>query len=138
MEGNETKRTCTIMGIQPSVGNAQCGVPSSQDRARSFSTTSAGGKKHTRRSFLSATAAAGFSLTIVPRHVLGGPGQVPPSERVNVAGIGAGGMGGGDIATVHRLGANIVALCDVDEVRAAGSVHPLPKARREQALPVNA
>ena len=64
-----------------------------------------------RRRFLSTTAAAAFSFTIVPRHVLGGPGQVPPSERVNVAGIGAGGMGGGDIATVHRLGANIVALC---------------------------
>jgi predicted dehydrogenase len=81
-----------------------------------------------RRKFLS-TAAAGFSFMIVPRHVLGGPGQTPPSERINVAGIGAGGMGGGDIATVHRLGANIVALCDVDEVRAAGSFNAHPKAR---------
>ncbi|MGH7134365.1 MAG: hypothetical protein ACREHD_01410 [Pirellulales bacterium] len=61
---------------------------------------------------------------------LGGPGHVPPSERVNVAGIGAGGMGGGDIATVHRLGANIVALCDVDEARAAGSFNAFPQARR--------
>jgi predicted dehydrogenase len=69
-------------------------------------------------------------LTIVPRHVLGGPGQTPPSERINVAGIGAGGMGGGDIATVSRLGANIVALCDVDEARAAGSFRAFPEARR--------
>jgi predicted dehydrogenase len=82
-----------------------------------------------RRQFLS-TAAAGFSFMIVPRHVLGGPGQVPPSERINVAGIGAGGMGGGDIATVHKLGANIVALCDVDEARAAGSFNAHPQARR--------
>jgi predicted dehydrogenase len=49
---------------------------------------------------------------------------------VNVAGIGAGGMGGGDIATVARLGCNIVALCDVDEERAAGSFNAFPKARR--------
>ena len=69
-----------------------------------------------RREFL-APAAAGLALTLVPRHVLGGAGFVAPSERVNIAGIGAGGMGGGDIATVARLGANIVALCDVDEDR---------------------
>jgi predicted dehydrogenase len=84
-----------------------------------------------RRSFLAA-AASGFALnvTIVPRHVLGGPGFVPPSERIHVAGIGAGGMGGGDIATVSKLGANIVALCDVDDVRAAGSFQAFPEARR--------
>jgi predicted dehydrogenase len=39
-------------------------------------------------------------------------------------------MGGGDINTVARLGANIVALCDVDEVRAAGSFKAFPQARR--------
>ena len=83
-----------------------------------------------RRDFLSATAATAFSFTIVPRHVLGGPGQTPPSERLNVAGIGAGGMGGGDIATFSKLGANFVALCDVDETRAAGTFHAHPQARR--------
>jgi predicted dehydrogenase len=84
-----------------------------------------------RREFLShSAAAAAFAFTIVPRHVLGGPGQTPPSERVNVAGIGAGGMGGGDIATVAGLGANIVALCDVDETRGAGSFGRFPTARR--------
>jgi predicted dehydrogenase len=62
--------------------------------------------------------------------VLGGPGYLAPSEKVNVAGIGAGGMGGGDIATVARLGANIVALCDVDEARAAGSFKAFPAARK--------
>src|SRR5688572_3133532 len=82
-----------------------------------------------RRAFLAASGAA-LSFTIVPRHVLGGQGQTPPSERLNVAGIGAGGMGGGDIATHARLGANVVALCDVDEARAAGSFSNFPKARR--------
>ncbi|MDB5389122.1 MAG: oxidoreductase domain protein [Planctomycetaceae bacterium] len=83
-----------------------------------------------RRTFLAAAGTAAFSFTIVPRHVLGGPGQIPPSERVNVAGIGAGGMGGGDIATHAKNGANIVALCDVDEERAAGSFQRFPKATR--------
>ena len=70
--------------------------------------------RSSRREFLSAASAAVFSFSIVPRHVLGGAGFLAPSERVNIAGIGAGGMGGGDIATVAKLGANIVALCDVD------------------------
>ena len=83
-----------------------------------------------RRDFLAATAATAFSFTIVPRHVLGGPGQTPPSERLNVAGIGCGGMGGGDIATITKLGANFVALCDVDETRAAGTFNAHPQARR--------
>jgi predicted dehydrogenase len=86
--------------------------------------------RHTRREFLSAAGAAVTAFTIVPRHVLGGAGFLPPSERINVAGIGAGGMGGGDIATVAKLGANIVALCDVDESRAAGSFAAFPQARR--------
>jgi predicted dehydrogenase len=85
--------------------------------------------KISRRSFLSATAGAA-AATIVPRHVLGGAGYLPPSERVNLAGIGAGGMGGGDIATLARLGVNVVALCDVDEERAAGSFRAFPQARR--------
>jgi hypothetical protein len=51
--------------------------------------------KPSRRNFLAAASGAVFSFTIVPRHVLGGPGQVPPSERINLAGVGAGGMGGG-------------------------------------------
>jgi predicted dehydrogenase len=83
-----------------------------------------------RRRFLaSGAAASAFSFTIVPRHVLGGPGQTPPSEQVNFAGIGAGGMGGGDVRTVAGLGANVVALCDVDQVRAAGTFKAFPKAR---------
>ena len=46
----------------------------------------------TRRSFLHAGSVAA-AATIVPRHVLGGPGHVAPSDRVNVALIGAGGRG---------------------------------------------
>ncbi|MBP88137.1 MAG: oxidoreductase [Planctomycetaceae bacterium] len=84
-----------------------------------------------RRKFItSAAAASAFSFTIVPRHVLGGPGQTAPSERVNIAGIGAGGQGGGDVNAMAANGANVVALCDVDEVRASGTFQRFAKARR--------
>jgi predicted dehydrogenase len=88
-------------------------------------------RAYSRRELLAAAGgAAALGFAIVPRHVLGGQGQLPPSERVNVAGIGAGGMGGGDIATHAKNGANIVALCDVDDQRAAGSFAAFPKAVR--------
>src|SRR6187431_3119551 len=85
---------------------------------------------NTRRSFLGAASTLALGFTIVPRHVLGGAGFLAPSERVNVAGIGCGGMGGGDITTHAKNGANIVALCDVDEVRAAKIFNAFPNARR--------
>src|SRR5688572_29648397 len=82
-----------------------------------------------RRDFL--TAVGGSALvTVVPRHVLGGAGHVAPSEQVNLAAIGAGGMGGGDVATLAKLGVNVVALCDVDDERAAGTYKAFPRARR--------
>ncbi len=67
-----------------------------------------------RRRFLAGSAAAVF---VVPRHVLGGPGHVPPSEKLNIAGIGVGGMGGGNLRNLESQ--NIVALCDVDHNYAA-------------------
>lgn len=48
--------------------------------------------KHSRRDFLKSTAAAA-AFTIVPRAVLGGPSFVAPSDKLNVAIIGAGGQG---------------------------------------------
>ena len=41
-----------------------------------------------RRDFIGKTAVATAAFTIVPRHVLGGPGFTAPSDMVNVAGIG--------------------------------------------------
>lgn len=72
----------------------------------------------TRRQFLSSagTVAAGFM--IVPRHVVAGGGAPPPSERLNIAGIGVGGQGAGDLEAVANNN-HIVALCDVDSARSA-------------------
>jgi predicted dehydrogenase len=64
-----------------------------------------------RRQFLGGVAGAA-AFTIVPRHVLGGPRAVPPSEKLNIACVGIGGQGASDIQSVSSE--NIVALCDVD------------------------
>jgi len=81
----------------------------------------------TRREFIGATAAA-TAFTIIPRHVLGGPGYTAPSDTLNIGLIGAGGHGSfliDEIINAARrlppqLGAvNVVACCDVDEKRAS-------------------
>lgn len=46
-----------------------------------------------RRKFLVNSAAVAAAASIVPRHVLGGPGYVAPSDRVHIAIAGAGGRG---------------------------------------------
>ena len=79
-----------------------------------------------RRQVLAAGTAA-TAFTIVPRHVLGGPGHTPPSEKLNIAGIGVGGMGTGDVQSV--AGENIVALCDVDQDALARNAKLHPKAK---------
>jgi predicted dehydrogenase len=64
-----------------------------------------------RRSFVSNTALAGAGFAIVPRHVLG-KGFTAPSDTLNVAGVGVGGMGRSNL--VNLASENVVALCDVD------------------------
>jgi predicted dehydrogenase len=81
-----------------------------------------------RRQFLGTAAAAAAAFTIVPRRVLGGPGLTPPSETVYVAAIGAGGQAATDIQSCSDAGAKIVALCDVDDTRAADMFKRFPDA----------
>jgi len=83
--------------------------------------------KINRRQFLGSAAAAA-AFTFVPRHVLGGARYIAPSEKLNIACIGIGGMGAGDVGQFG--GENIVALCDVDWKRAAGTFQKLPNAKK--------
>jgi len=76
-----------------------------------------------RRQWLGAAAA----VSIVPRHVLGGEGHTPPSEKLNIAGVGVGGQGGWDLEQVAAE--NIVALCDVDWDYAAHTFKKYPRAK---------
>jgi hypothetical protein len=69
-----------------------------------------------RRQFLTGTAAAAATFTIVPRRALGGPGFVPPSDRITLACIGFGTQAireiGGILASPD---VEVVAVCDVEK-----------------------
>lgn len=73
--------------------------------------------KQSRRRMLASSAAGAATFTIVPRHVLGGPGVTPPSEIVGSASIGIGGPGAGKIFKDRTL-----AVCDVSKQRLAAGL----------------
>jgi predicted dehydrogenase len=64
-----------------------------------------------RRNFIRDAAATGAAVSLVPRHVLG-RGYTPPSDTLNIACVGVGGMGRSNL--INLASQNIVALCDVD------------------------
>ena len=80
----------------------------------------------TRRQFLycSALAVGGTALT---GYAGAGPRSVSPNEKLNIAGVGAGGKGSGDLRCCSNE--NIVALCDVNEASAAATRQKYPQAR---------
>ena len=67
----------------------------------------------TRRHFLQTTIASLATISIVPRHVLGGQGFTPPSEILTRAVIGTGGMGMGHVKSINTA-CKLLAVCDVD------------------------
>lgn len=74
-------------------------------------TRTSGSTGVSRRKFVATVAASSAGIAVVPRHVLG-RGFTPPSDLLNIAGIGVGGMGRNNILKLASQ--NIVALCDVD------------------------
>jgi predicted dehydrogenase len=80
-----------------------------------------------RRNFIASSAISAAAFTIVPRYVLGGAGYTAPSEKLNIAGIGVGGMGGTNIK--NCADENIVALCDIDPNYAAKTFKEHPGAK---------
>ena len=83
-----------------------------------------------RQDFIKTTAAAAFGFQFIPRRVLGDGVNTPPSRKINLAVIGCGGQGARDLT--NMAGENIVALCDVDERRAAATFDKYPQAKRYQ------
>ena len=81
-----------------------------------------------RRSFLASAAAVTAGFTIVPRHVLGGQGTPAPSDKLNIACVGVGGMGKDQPGRCETE--NIVALCDVDFALADPVFKKYPSARQ--------
>ena len=72
-------------------------------------------KKISRRTFLGTTGAVAAGLTILPSSVVSGLGRKTPapSDKLNIAVVGIGGMGNSNLMHVKPT-ENIVALCDVD------------------------
>ncbi len=83
-----------------------------------------------RRKFLKTGAAALAGITIAPSTILGmSHGHVSPTDKLNLAAVGIGGMGHANINHVKGT-ENIVALCDVDWKYAKGVFDEFPKAKK--------
>ena len=81
-------------------------------------------KSISRRRFLSRSALGAFAFHVVPSSVFGADA---PSNKLNIAGIGVGGMGKGNLRRCEKE--NIVALCDVDSKYAGGVFRKYSKAK---------
>jgi len=85
-------------------------------------------KAISRRDFVGRSLAATAAFTIVPSFAVSGLGHVAPSDKLNIVGIGVGGMG---LANLKNLTSqNIVGLCDVDWKYAKGAFDLFPKAKK--------
>jgi len=83
-----------------------------------------------RRRFLLNTTLGMATIQILPSGIVSGAERVSSNDKINIAGIGVGAQGGGDIDAMAGEGQNIVALCDVDDNYAAKTFGRYPKARR--------
>jgi predicted dehydrogenase len=81
-----------------------------------------------RRNFIGTTAAAAAGISIIPSHAVAGLGHIPPSDKLNIAGIGVGGKGFTNLRNMPNQ--NIVALCDVDWDYANKVFEAYPKAKK--------
>lgn len=83
----------------------------------------------TRRKFLKYAGISAAGFTIVPRHVLG-RGFISPSDKLNIAAIGAGGKAEYNIPQAWNNGAdNIAVLCDVDDRQSVNMRKKFPQAK---------
>src|SRR5215217_110055 len=81
-----------------------------------------------RRKFIKNVSLSAAGFFIVPRHVLG-RGFIPPSDKLNIAGIGAGGKAEVNLPFAFNKGSdNIAALCDVDDRMAVNARKKWPNA----------
>ncbi len=69
-----------------------------------------------RRKFIGSTIATAATITVVPRHVLGGSGYVAPSDKITVANIGCGTQGLREMpGLLQNPDIQVVAVCDVNK-----------------------
>src|SRR5271157_1784803 len=100
----QTRHTLHMKGKDSSPRNPE--ATNNPARARGLS----------RRRFMLAGGAAAGAVAIVPRHVLGGPGFVAPSEKITLACIGFGTQAIREIGGIlARPEVQVVAVCDVEK-----------------------
>jgi hypothetical protein len=74
-------------------------------------------KRFSRREFIGTAATASIGFTILPRHVLGGPGHVAPSDKINLAYIGCGTQGLREMCDlITNPNLQIVTVCDPNKL----------------------
>ncbi len=82
-----------------------------------------------RRDFLRRGAIAAAGITVAPSTILGKKwGHTAPTDKLNIAGIGVGGMGNANLNQMRTE--NIVALCDVDWKYSAKVFERYPDAKK--------
>lgn len=85
--------------------------------------------KMSRRKFLGTGAIAAAGLTFVPSSVLGKAyGHTAPSDKLNIVGVGVGGMGFANLKNLESQ--NIIGLCDVDWKYSQRVFEYFPKAKK--------
>ena len=73
-------------------------------------------KRHCSRREFTAAAISTAAFTIVPRRVLGGPGFIPPSDKINLAVIGLGRQGMAVMMNLLQLPEiQVISVCDVNQ-----------------------
>lgn len=86
-------------------------------------------KTVSRRSFLGSAVAATAGITVIPSFALGKSlGHVAPSDKLNIAAVGIGGMGFANLKNLESQ--NIIGLCDVDWKYSQRVFDYFPKAKR--------
>jgi predicted dehydrogenase len=84
-------------------------------------------RRTNRRQFIQQTGLAGLGFWVA-----GGLTRTfsrSPNEKLNIAGIGVGGKGSGDIDQAGQLG-NVVALCDIDDKTLGKKAEKFPNAKK--------
>ncbi len=85
--------------------------------------------KYSRRRFIGTTGAVAAGITILPSGIISGMGRPSPSDKLNIVGIGVGGMGNRNLKELANT-ENIIGVCDVDWGYAEGAFKNYPKAKK--------
>ncbi|MCK5730513.1 MAG: Gfo/Idh/MocA family oxidoreductase [Draconibacterium sp.] len=85
-------------------------------------------KPKPRREFLKKAATVTAVITIVPNFVVGGLGHKPPSDKLNIVGVGVGGKGHPNLLAMKTE--NIIGLCDIDWNYSQKVFSDFPKAKQ--------